>query len=91
MNINELIKQAVEAEHPTPEQRNIRNVYWFALSLGQEIAESKIRANVATCELGRYWREQNKAIRHVLQDNECCWKAPVLPFYSEIGKSEAAS
>lgn len=62
----------------------IRAIYWMALSKGQELAESKIRGNLKTLPHNRYHRVQSDAVNHVLQDNPCAIKAPVLPDYAEM-------
>lgn len=83
------ITEAIKASQPSREQELVKAVYRYALSLGQERAESKIRENLETLELGRYHGEQRKAVAHALKDNPCAVKAAVLPDYREIGAWEA--
>ena len=90
MTIETLISNALAAETPNREQELVKTVYWYALSLGQERAESKIRENLETLELGRYHGEQRKAVGHVLKDNPCATKAPVLPDFKELGSWEVS-
>ena len=88
----EKIKDIIEASLNNSGDHHtlIRAVYHYALSLGQERVEAKIRANIESLPENRYKNVQADAINYVLQDNPCAKHPPVLPDFEEIGEWEVA-
>ena len=58
--------------------------YAAGLSVGQELAEKKIRRRINTIVLGRYHHVQMDAVRHVLADNRHAMTAPICPEGPEL-------
>lgn len=79
----DIIKEAMEGKDEL--SKLITAVYWLALSEGQENAERPIRERLKTLPQSG---TQQEVIDHLLEENPCAQKAPVIPDYAEVGAWE---
>jgi hypothetical protein len=84
MKLADLIADGARPDCSDQTRKAIAAAFWMGQSAGQESAEAKIRDRLDTLPHHRFRRLQARTADHLLAENPCARKTPIIPAYREI-------